>query len=162
MSELAWKLRCAVMRLTSWEVKSTLDCSSAEDLILPKVPELGVPGSASPESRTDARRYPCLSQPLRVGKLGKCHHGNLYRCGIAISSSYNAIRRNFHLGQTTDSRAILGQFIDFERRVVLGDITEANLHILGRISTIVNNACTRCTQRFRLYRRNRYCGIQLT
>ena len=49
--EFAWKLRWAVMRSTSSVVRSTLDCSSADDLMEPNVPEFGVPGKASPESR---------------------------------------------------------------------------------------------------------------
>ena len=47
--ELAWKFRCAEIKSINSVVRLTLACSSADELMEPKVPEPASPASASPE-----------------------------------------------------------------------------------------------------------------
>ena len=70
--ELAWKFRCAEIKSINSAVKFTLDCSNAEELIVPKVPEPPSPASASPELILSFQElFPICVKPCSLAKLTK-------------------------------------------------------------------------------------------
>src|SRR5690606_24603806 len=66
----AWKLRCAVIMLTSCFVRSTFDDSSAPDWISPKLAVPGAPRTASPDMNVSAHEVsPSWRRPCRFVKF---------------------------------------------------------------------------------------------
>src|SRR5690554_2554680 len=78
---LAWKLRCAVIMLTSCSVRSTVDDSSEPDWIWPKSEVSGAPVRAPPEAWVSAQALlPCDCRPCGLTKVDRA------TCPSAVSA----------------------------------------------------------------------------